>query len=145
MPLDQNPIKDILYRTTARFITLRPTGLLVDQRTLASVKARILAHGPARTFYRGRKPSCRSLDGLKSLEGKSCDDCYDLNNCTSQLRLHLLIDDRPYCLLLAFTSAKNFLLYLGRASDQEANLRNVTTIISVADRGSWGEARFAMA
>jgi hypothetical protein len=145
MPLDQNPIKDILYRTTARYLSVQPHGILIDGRTLTTIQARILAQGPARTLYRGRKPACRSLDGHRSTDGKACVECFDLKNCTSQLRLHLLVDDRPYCLLLAYTSAKNFLLYLDRARNRATGLLHAPTLITVADRGSWGELRFAKA
>jgi hypothetical protein len=145
MPLDSNPIRDILYRTTARYLSVRSQGLQIDHRTLTTLKARILAHGPARTLYRARKPFCRSLDALHSTDGKTCEKCFDLKNCTSQLRLHLLVDDRPYCLLLAYTSAKNFLLYLDKAQGPAASLRDFITLITVTDRGSWGELRFAKA
>jgi hypothetical protein len=146
MPLDPNPLKDILYRTTARYLSVRPQGIaLTPQHLVPVISAKILAHGPARTLYRGRKPFCRSLDALRSTDAKACAECLDLKNCTSQLRLHLLVDDRPYCLLLAYTSAKNFLLYVGHLQGDRDHLREFITVISVANRGSWGELRFAKA
>ena len=145
MPLDPNPIKDILYRTTARFLTLRPNAVMVDDRPRERVEARILAHGSARSLYRGRRPCCRSLDGLESIEHKSCEACVDLKNCTPQVRLHLLIEQRPYQLLLAYTSAKNFLLYVQALAAQGLDVHNVVTAITITDRGSWGEARFQRA
>lgn len=145
MPLDPNPIKDILYRTTARYLTIRPDAILVDRRPCTKLLVKVLAHGAARTLYRGRKPFCRSLDALRSTNGKLCAECDDLKNCTSQIRLHLLIQDRPYLLLLAYTSARNFLLYLGSLGPTTAQLRDLDTRITVASRGSWGELRFASA
>lgn len=142
MPLDPNPIKDILYRTTARYLSVRPYGIQLGRQALATVKAQILAHGTARTLYRGRKPFYRSLDSIRSTGRKLCSECFDLKNCTSQLRIHLLIDHRPYCLLLAYTSAKNFLLFQGSLANQGKKVQGITTLISVIDRGTWGELRF---
>jgi hypothetical protein len=143
MPLHDNPIMDILYRTTATYLTVRPDGILLNRLPHRTIFATILAHGPARTLYRARKPHCRSLDGVRSLEGKTCSDCFDIKHCTSQCRIHLLVEQRPHCLLLAYTSAKNFLSYLSKLSNECVALRSVTTRISVVDRGSWGELRFA--
>jgi hypothetical protein len=142
MPLDQNPILDILYRTTARYLAVRPDAILVDNRPAKTLLVRILAHGAARTCYRARRPCCRSLDSLHSTGGKPCQTCKDLEDCTSQVRLHLLLDRRPYLLLLAYSSARNFLLYLASLGERAPQLRDLDTRITVANRGSWGELRF---
>lgn len=145
MPLDPNPIKDILYRMTARFLNVRPHGMIIEGQPRGTIKARILAKGPARTLYRGRRPHCRSLDSIRSTDGKICSECYDFKHCTSQVRLHLLCEDEPYRLLLAYTSAKNFLLYCDLLATKRLDVIKVTTVISVVDRGSWGELRFRLA
>jgi len=145
MPLDVNPIKDILYRTMSRYLSVRPHGIIVDGQPRTTIRARILAHGGARTLYRGRKPHCRSLDSIRSTNGKLCSECYDLKHCTSQIRVHLLVNDHPYCLLLAYTSAKNLLLYVSRLSKEGIDIQTAASRITVVDRGSWGELRFQMA
>ncbi len=145
MPLDPEPLKDILYRTTARYLTIRPHGIDLDGRLVPSVVARILAYGGARTLYRGRRPQCRSLDGVRSTKGRLCADCVDLDDCTPQVRLDLLIEHRPYRLLLAYTSAKQFLLHTGAAASRGRRVEEVATRILVVNRGSWGELRFAEA
>ena len=142
MPLDQNPVLDILYRTTARYLAVRPDAILVDNRPAKTLVVRILAHGAARTRYRARRPCCRSLDSLHSTSGKPCQTCADIEACTSQVRLHLLLDGRPYLLLLAYSSARNFLIYVAALGERARQLRDLETRISVADRGSWGELRF---
>jgi hypothetical protein len=142
MPLDQNPVLDILYRTTARYLAVRPDAILVDNRPAKTLLVRILAHGGARTYYRARRPCCRSLDSVHSTAGKPCQTCNDLKGCTSQVRLHLLLDGRPYLLLLAYSSARNFLLYVASLGEGARRLRDFDTRITVADRGSWGELRF---
>jgi len=134
-------LRDILLRTTARYLTVKPHGLVFPEGdSKKAIRCRILAYGGARTLYRGRKPHCRSLDGSKSLKGKRCSNCLDRKHCTPQVRLDILCSKAPYRLLLAYTSAKNFLLYArGRAS---ADLEKQETRISVVDRGTWGELRF---
>lgn len=146
MPLDPDPVKDILYKTTARFLQVHAHGIILQgglPRT--SCRARILAVGAARTLYRGRRPHCRSLDSIHSIEGTCCLDCHDIEHCTSQLRIHLLIEHQPYKVLLAYTSAKNFLIYRDSLAKRHLDLDQVTTAISVVDRATWGELRFKLA
>ncbi|MFQ5693603.1 MAG: hypothetical protein ACE5IM_11235 [Nitrospinota bacterium] len=143
MPKDPEPLKEILYRTTARYVTIRPDGLDLDERFERSVQARILDHGGARTLYKNRKPDCRSLNGVRSIKGRDCGDCPSSPRCTPQVRLDFLVDRRPYRLLLAYTSAKNFLLYAGKLKGEGKDVTEVVTRINVIDRGSWGELRFA--
>jgi hypothetical protein len=145
MPLDPNPVLDILYRTTATYLSVRPDAIIVDNRPSKALLVRVLAHGAARTCYRARKPCCRSLDSLRSTDGKPCNKCPDLKDCTSQVRLHLLLDGRPHLLLLAYSSARNFLLYLASLDGRASQLREFDTRITVTDRGSWGELRFSVA
>lgn len=142
MSLDPEPIRDILLRTTARYLTVRPSGVLIGTETRPSLDVRVLAHGGARTLYRGRKPHCRSLDAVRSLDGQTCPGCYDLKHCTPQVRVDLLADNMPYRLLLAYTSAKHFLLYEAALRQSGVDIATVQTRITVADRGSWGEMRF---
>jgi hypothetical protein len=59
--------------------------------------------------------------------------------------LDLLFDNTPYRLLLAYTSAKNFLLYTGELVEKKLEIRSINTKIVVVNRGSWGELRFCLA
>jgi hypothetical protein len=143
--IDARIYQDILMRMTARFLAVRPGGIEVRSGgpLVAQLHARILNHGAARTLYRQRQPVCRSLDGVKALDdpNKVCAACPALRECTAQVRLDLLVESAPYRLLLAFTSAKNFLLYRTLIGQDE--LVNCITTIREVDRGSWGELRFA--
>ena len=143
------PIQDILFRMNVRYLTVRPNGLQLQPATrpLRAVRARILNHGGARTLYRRRRPICRSLDGLRALADadKRCASCPDRDGCTSQVRIDLLVNSRPYRLLLAFTSANNFLLFAAEWLARQQDLRKVQIRIDVVDRGSWGELRFSQA
>lgn len=142
MPLDPEPIKDILYRTTARYLTVRPQGFEIAGRPVPLVIARILAFGNARTLYQARKPDCRSLDGIRSTKDRICAQCPDLAACTPQVRLDLLIEGQPYRLLLSYTSAKHFLLYVATLGSSGRKVNDVQTIIEVVDRATWGELHF---
>jgi hypothetical protein len=142
MQLHPEPFRDILYRTAARYLTVRPEGFLVAAKPVPVLDARVLAFGPARTLYRGRKPVCRSLDAVQSIRGKRCSECPDLKHCTPQVRVDLLVGDRPWRMMLAFTSAKHFLLYAAELKIRGVAIETVTTRMTVIPRGSWGEVRF---
>ena len=142
MPLDANPILDILYRTTAKFLQIRPDGVVIDNEVRRSFLGRILATGPARTLYRGKRPRCRSLDARRSLDGKLCAGCRDITQCTSQVRLHVLVETNPYQLLLAYTSAKNYLLFCDSMAKGGRPVNDGRIRLTVVDRGNWGELRF---
>lgn len=142
MQLHPDPFRDILYRTCARYLTVRPQGFLLEGKTWPVLDERVLAYGSARTLYRDKKPVCRSLDAIRSIAGKRCMECADLPRCTPLVRVDLLVEGRPYRLLLAFTSAKNFLLYADALKTDGLAVDQVTTRMTVTPRGSWGEVRF---
>ncbi len=139
-------LQEILFQTTVRYLTVKSQGIEVSdgQPPLPAIEVRILGHGGARTLYRGRRPLCRSLDGMTALRDpeKLCTACEDRSNCTPQVRVDLLFDVRPFRLLLSFTSARNFLEYMAAAKVRGRDLTALRTRISVTPRGSWGELRF---
>ncbi len=141
------PLHEILFQTTARYLNVRPHGIEVGhgRPALRTIEVRVLGHGGARTLYRGRRPVCRSLDGIAAVRdaGKLCALCPDHEHCTPQVRVDLLFESRPHRLLLSFTSAKNFLQYLAEAKARGHDLVAVRTEIDVTSRGSWGELRFS--
>jgi hypothetical protein len=115
-----------------------PHGLL-----RSTVPATLLTCRPARTLYKNRKPICRSLDGFHSIgQEASCASCTRRKDCTAQIYLKLLVDDVPYKLLLAYTSARNFMQFASRLKHKGQDVENAQVIISVLDRGRWGELRF---
>ena len=142
-------LRDIIQRMMARYMTIRPLGIdLGNKRKLIPVlNCRIVNYGAARTLYRQRRPVCRSLDAVKALADskKLCQQCLERDQCTGQVRLDLLFEGSPYRLLLAYTSAKNFLLYTGKLADQKLEIQTIDTKIIVVNRGSWGELRFCRA
>jgi len=137
--------REILGRVLARYLTVRPEGIVVDDQPLKDVTARVLSFGAARTLYRGRRPACRSLDGENALEKETlCAECPDRKHCTPQVRVDLTMDDRPYRLLLSYSSARNFLVYASEVRRAGRSVEDVVTRIRVLNRGSWVKLRFSM-
>jgi hypothetical protein len=144
---DLQPLRAILQHSQPRYLSVRPHGfeLLPGQALRPLLQARILAFGSARTLYQERKPYCRSLDAIRSTTAKgqrACAQCALKSRCTSQVRLDLFVDNQPWRLLLAYTSAKNFLLYETELRHSDSALYAGRHRIRVINRGSWGELRF---
>lgn len=142
-------LRDIVHRMMARYMTIRPLGIDLgnSRKLIPALNCRVLNYGAARTLYRQRRPLCRSLDAVKAIgdSKKHCQQCLEREHCTVQVRLDLLFENSPYRLLLAYTSAKNFLLYTGKLTEQKLEIQTIDTKIIVVNRGSWGELRFCRA
>ncbi len=148
-PQQAEILRDIVQRMMARYMTIRPLGIDLgnSRKLIPALNCRILNYGAARTLYHQRRPVCRSLDAVKAIQDakKLCQQCLDRNHCTGQVRLDLLFENCPYRLLIAYTSAKNFLLYTGKLVEQKVEIQSIDTKIIVVNRGSWGELRFLRA
>ena len=148
-PQQAEILRDIVQRMMARYMTIRPLGIDLGNRRklIPALNCQILNYGAARTLYHQRRPVCRSLDAVKAIEDaeKLCQQCLDRNHCTGQVRLDLLFENCPYRLMIAYTSAKNFLLYTGKIAEQKLEIQTIDTKIIVVNRGSWGELRFCRA
>lgn len=142
---DASLFRGILHRAVARYLRVSPKGLHFGAAPTPSAEVRILGFGPARTLYRNRKPACRSLDAAVSVThvGRRCDDCALAKECTGQVRVDLLADGRPFRLLLAFTSAKNFLIYEADLRERRIAIEDVMHRLDVIDRRTFGEVRFS--
>ena len=145
---DLQPRREILQQAQRRYLTVRPRGFELNpgERLRPVLEARILSFGSARTLYQDRKPLCRSLDAIRpttAKEHRTCAECALRTRCTSQVRLDLLVDTQPWRLLLAHTSAKNFLLYEAQLRERGIALYEGLLRMIVINRGSRGELRFA--
>ena len=140
----QSPLHDLFADAFARYLAVRPSGLQMPHGPIvSSLRVRLLLCRPARTLYENRHPTCRTLDGIQSLtEGRACAACLLRKACTPQIYLELLHDHVPYRLLLAYSSARNFMLFVSRLRQQGQPAENAEVILSVRDRGRWGELRF---
>lgn len=149
-------MQDLFTDAFARYLAVRPGGLQLPHGLLVrSLRVRLLTCQPARTLYENHQPRCRSLDGIQSItpvrnalrsdaggEGRACAACLLRKTCTPQLYIALLHDHVPYRLLLAYSSARNFMLFASRLRQQGQPVENAEVILSVRDRGHWGELRF---
>jgi hypothetical protein len=144
MDATQPALADLFADAFARYLAVRPSGLQMPHGPIIqTLRARLLACRPARTLYENHQPRCRSLDGIQSItEARTCAACLLRKTCTPQIYLELLHDHVPYRLLLAYTSARNFMLFASRLRQQGQPVENADIFISVRDRGRWGELRF---
>jgi hypothetical protein len=140
----QPALADLFADAFARYLAVRPSGLQMPHGPIVqTLRARLLACRPARTLYENHQPRCRSLDGIQSItEARTCAACLLRKTCTPQIYLELLHDHVPYRLLLAYTSARNFMTFASRLRQQGQPVENADTLLSVRDRGRWGELRF---
>jgi hypothetical protein len=145
-----DPIREIIQRARNRFLTIRPGGFEFEKGhpPVPQIEARIPSFGGARTLYRNKKPHCRSLDGIKPIkslsdENLSCAQCKLRSQCTPQVLLNLIAGNNPYRLLLANTSAKQFLIYINELQNRSLALENHVHLIRVINRKSWGELCFS--
>ena len=143
---DVQPLREILHAAFKRYLSVRPLGFELQpaEPPRPALEARILSSGAARTLYQQRKPRCRSLDAIAPLDepNRTCASCHLRAQCTPQLRLDLFVNAQPFRLLLAWTSAKNFLLYEARLRQRGISIEDRLHRLSVINRGSWGEVRF---
>jgi hypothetical protein len=137
-------LNDLFANAFARYLTVRPSGLQMPHGPIVqTLRAHLCLCRPARTLYERHQPRCRSLDGIHSItEERTCAACLLRKTCTPQIYLELLHERVPYRLLLAYTSARNFMTFISRLRQQDQSIENADILISVLDRGRWGELRF---
>lgn len=132
---------EIMIAAFARYVSVHPEGLeMRSGEVVPSVAARLLGSHPARTLYENRRPICRSLDGVRPLKGEqTCERCTFLGKCTGQVCVDLLIEGIPERLLLAYTSLRNFLLFVEERRRQGLQVEGAEIQLVVRNRGGWGE------
>jgi len=143
---DVEPLRQSYHRAPVRELLVRARGFeLNPQRRLQPhIEARILSFGAARTRYNHRDVRCRSHDALRPLSDpeRDCARCDLIARCTPQLRLDLIVERQAWRLLLERSAAKHFLDYHARLHRAVA-VEDIVHRITVINRGSWGELRFA--
>ncbi|MFH1037814.1 MAG: hypothetical protein V1789_03980 [PVC group bacterium] len=147
MNYDFSTMRELAARAFARYLRVLPSGFqLSPDNIVPSLLARVLQYRPARTLYKNRKPVCRSLDGIRSLKKEQdCASCLFRKVCTPQICLEILHQGVPWRLILAYTSARNFLLFVSNLKKKGMPIEDSTIRISVRDRGRWGEVYFGSA
>ena len=147
MNTDFFTMRELVSRAFARYLRVLPSGFqLSSDNIVPSLSAKVIASRPARTLYKNRKPVCRSLDGIHALSiNKNCAACLSRKTCTPQICLEIIHQGVPWRLILAYTSARNFLLFDSTLKKKGNTLEDSTIRIAVRDRGSWGEVYFSNA
>ena len=144
---DVQPLRQSYHRASVRELLVRARGFeLNPQRRLQPhIEARILSFGAARTLYHDRHVRCRSHDALRPLSDpeRDCARCDLRTRCTPQLRLDLIVERQAWRLLLERSVAKHFLDYHARLLRRAVAVEDIVHRITVINRGSWGELRFA--
>jgi hypothetical protein len=140
------PLREIIAASSARYAQITPRGILLPSASQPynPLPASIVTYKPARTRYVNKQPVCRSLNGIQSLQDNfRCAICDHRRTCTPQIALEVLYRTVPFRLMLAYTSAKNFLAFLRTLHAPNQCIEGAFVEITVLDRGKWGEARFA--
>ncbi len=147
MNTDFFTMRELVARAFAHYLRVLPSGFqLSSDNIVPSLSAKIIASRPARTLYKNRKPVCRSLDGIHALStNKNCAACLSRKICTPQICLEIIYQGVPWRLILAYTSARNFLLFDSTLKKKGIALEDSTIRIAVRDRGRWGEVYFSNA
>ena len=145
----QDPLGQIRRSAHLRYLTVKPEGFVLESGgpIVRTLPAEILGHGGARTLYRGRKPHCRSLNGVHVIQDTEelCGDCYQRQHCTPQARVDLLVERKVFLLLLSHTSARRFLVFVDELRAEGKEPEETRINLRVINRGNWGEVAFAIA
>jgi len=139
-------LDDLFASCLARYARILPSGIELPHhgKTLRSFPAQIRAWRPARTLYHNKQPQCRSLDAIHSIsQERTCITCPMRKRCTPQIYIELLYDQIPYRLLIAYTSARNFLTFHAQLRRKDLTFDTTPVLVSVRDRGRWGELCFS--
>ena len=142
----QQILYDILHRTTPCYMTIRPSGIDLGnkRKLLPAIDCKILNFSAEKILYRKQRPVCRLMNAVNAFDESkgNCRQCLDRHRCIDQIGLDLLFENRRYRLCLAYTSAKNFLIYTSKIVEQKIEIHTIDTKLVVVNRGSWGELRF---
>jgi hypothetical protein len=141
------PLREIIAASSARYAQITPQGILLPAASTPynPLPVSIVTYKPARTRYVSKQPVCRSLNGIHSLQNNvHCATCDNRRTCTPQISLEIFYRSVPFRLMLAYTSAKNFLTLLRTLHMPNQHIEGAFVEITVLDRGKWGEARFAL-
>jgi len=141
------PLRQIITQTCARYATITPAGIILAGSDMPynPLPVTIVTYKSARTRYVNRYPLCRSRNGISAVNGqKRCIPCEEKRVCTPQISLEVMYRVVPFRILIAYTSAKNFLMFTKTLFARHQQLEQIRVEISVIDRGRWGEACFAV-
>jgi len=145
--LHATPFNHIRALISARYATITPNGIVTPpaSQPYNPFSVEMIAFRPARTRYLYKKPVCRSLNGNNSCNSNSiCALCEYYKSCTPQIAVDFLYRIVPYRLLLAFTSANNFMMLTRKLIVAKIPFEAAKVKIITINHGKWGETTFEL-
>lgn len=129
------------------FVGIRPEGFIVDNVYKNTLSFIVQKECQVRKLWKASDNipalSCFSMNGQSSSKGKKCSLCQDNQSCQVKLRIFFRLDPLYCCLELPKSSYENYRNYTIELLKTGLNVRQVTTIAYIIDRGYWGEVCFS--
>ena len=130
------------------FVNIKPHGFYIDGTIQSRLVFSISRITEARKLWStdddfSRFLVCFSSNGKYSRDGRSCAQCTCQDLCLRKLRIFFQNNNHDYCLEIPFSSVENFYIYLSLLQEDGFDVKDVTTMAVVIDRGYWGEVCFS--
>lgn len=122
-------------------VRIRPGGFEVEGELQDELRGRIVKTAEVRKRFEEGVLACRSADGVTSEDGVLCAQCLH-PDCRPLLRIQLLGPGDTYVLDLPHSSARNLILMEDELARAGRELLTTDLVLTVQDRGYWGEVRF---
>jgi hypothetical protein len=140
----RNPLRQAFARRTYVLIRVTQKGFRLEDDILPELSGRIIKSTMLRKLFQDGDLVCQSKDGVTAEDGTVCATCLH-PLCRPQMRIQLLNGSCAYVIDLAVTSAQNLLDFEDEAKAEDKRLRDLEVVLTILDRGHWGEVRFARA
>lgn len=121
-------------------VRIRPGGFEVEGELQGELRGRIAKTVEVRKRFEEGVLACRSADGEKSEDGVLCKECLH-PDCRPLLRVQLVGSGDTYVLDLPHSSARNLILLEDELARTGRELLTTDLVLTVRDRGYWGEVR----
>lgn len=122
-------------------VRIRPGGFEVEGELHGELRGRVVKTSQIRKRFEEGVLACRSSDGLESEEGVPCQECLH-PDCRPLLRVQVQGSDDIWILDLPHSSARNLICLEDQMTREGRELITTDLILTVKDRGYWGEVRF---
>jgi hypothetical protein len=134
--------REAFAHPTLFLVKLTPEGFSIDGQVHSQLAGRIHKTRLLRKLFDDSGALlCHSKDGMRAVNGTLCAACLH-PRCRPGLRIHFGEGARQYLLDLNATSAQNLVALEEHLSLQNLKLEGRRLLLSVLNRGHWGEVRF---
>jgi hypothetical protein len=127
---------------------LKPDGFSIGEETHPVLRGVVTDWKMVRKLFRKGKVVCLSEDGVEGTGAARCEKCRR-EGCSPRIRLHVEpvagegLEGTVVAVELNFSSCRNFLEYARDLGSQHHGVHEVVSVLSVEERGRWGEVTFA--